>query len=215
MTDRETILSSPRSEWSLSPEAVGLIFDLIDAGKTDNIIEFGSGWSSRCIAQYREIKNSTRGQFFTYENNQTYWAELINGVDVRFCSPCMSSLNHFLVEEMDRVLAESVSWNKYKSMCWADTRSIPVPGEGTFYNDNFEVFRDGLFNLMILDGPNGWGRPMAIPLLRDKLAPNAHILIDDLDDNGIRGRIEKAIDFETVAKGIKVSGKTWALVRVA
>ncbi|MFT7072979.1 hypothetical protein [Patiriisocius sp. Uisw_017] len=154
----------PITNWSISPKEVIHICNDIVINNRTNIIEFGSGFSTICIAQLLKI-NNIKANFISIEDNSDWGAELTR------------ILQNLKLEAYVKIVISSIKevprkYAKETQKIWYDTAIL----EEVFKNIN-------TVDLVIVDGPFGditpFARYSAVPFLKEKLAVNYTIFLDD------------------------------------
>lgn len=154
----------PMTSWSVSPREVLHICNDIVINNRKSIIEFGSGFSTICIAQLLKI-NNIEASFFSVEDNSD-WAN-----DMRKMIDKLGLQNQvkIIIAPIADVPAEFAKKSQTK---WYDTKSIAAEIASI---DNFDV--------VIVDGPFGGSTPFArysaVPFLKPKLSGDFAIFLDD------------------------------------
>jgi predicted O-methyltransferase YrrM len=154
----------PLTNWSMSPTEILHICNDILINKRVNIIEFGGGFSTLCIAKL--IKTYNLDIKFTSVENDLEWVEKIK-----------SQLKMHELEEIVNLvhapiipISNEFSYNGQKA--WYDIESI-----------NQIVSQYNEIDLVIIDGPFGqltpFARFSAIPVLLKKIAANYAVFLDD------------------------------------
>lgn len=154
----------PLTVWSISPKEVLHICNDIVINKRKSIIEFGSGFSTFCIAQVLKV-NNIKASFISVESDKI-WSEDITAI-----------LNQLGLADYVQVIYAPISdsaknISKKEQTKWYDTSSLD---QGTSTIDNFD--------LVIVDGPFGgltpFARYSAVPYLKSRLANDFAIFLDD------------------------------------
>jgi hypothetical protein len=162
MFDNNTFL--PLTKWSISPKEVVHICNDLVINKRKSIIEFGSGFSTVCIAQLLKI-NNIKATFFSVEND-IEWAVELNNI-----------LHHLKLNEYVEIILAPIKdvpiqLAKDTQKKWYDTDIL-----------NMELREVTNFDLVIVDGPFGgitpFARYSAIPFLEKKIALSYSIFLDD------------------------------------
>ena len=148
----------PMRQWAISPDFANLIVNQIKQHQPKVILELGGGIStlisSYCLQQIGDGK--------------------VIAID---------HMQEFATQTRDQITLHQLSQ-------WADVRHAPlakVDLDGASYEWYAPQTFDDLHNidLLIVDGPSQHDNPVnqvrypALPLLKDKLSPNAIILVDD------------------------------------
>lgn len=154
----------PLTSWSISPNEVLHVCNEIIINKRRNIIEFGSGFSTICIAQLLKINNINTA-FFSVENDAN-WAEELNGILKRME---LSDFVKIIVAPIANVPKEFAKANQEK---WYDTEILSQA-----------LSQVETIELVLVDGPFGGTTPFArysaVPFLKNKLTSNYAVFLDD------------------------------------
>jgi 16S rRNA G966 N2-methylase RsmD len=154
----------PLTGWSISPNEVLHVCNDIIINNRRNIIEFGSGFSTICIAQLLKI-NNIETKFYSIENNQD-WANDLNKIIERM------NLKNYVEIIVSQISPISKEYAKEGQEKWYDTSIL---SEALCHFNNV--------GLVLVDGPYGGSTPFArysaIPFLKNKLADNYAIFLDD------------------------------------
>jgi predicted O-methyltransferase YrrM len=155
--------SLPWSEWALRPEALAILLAEIRAGRR-NAVECGSGVSTIVLAR---ALAQVGGTLHALEHDAA-WAECVRSLLRR--------------EGLDRVAP----------VVEAPLRHHPLAAEaGSWYDADAlaELPADGV-DLLLVDGPPAGeprlasGRYPALPVLGERLAADALVVLDDIDRPG-------------------------------
>lgn len=159
----------PITSWSLSPAQVHHICNDIVINKRKNIIEFGAGYSTICIAQLLKI-NKIEAVFFSIEDNLDWINDLKNILE----SLELIEYVTFIHAPLKNIEKEYLYKNQEK---WYDTNAI---FEATENLKNID--------LLIVDGPFGGSTPFArhsaFPFFKNRLSENFAIFLDDTNRSG-------------------------------
>lgn len=161
--------------WGLSEYQLNLIGNLIVTENINNIIEFGTGYSTKFI--FDLLKAINRNDIFieSYENSEKF--QITTDYE-----SCILNLRH-LVECSDESY-EYMFKNKIINKSLFSPRILPpstTNQKNCFYDINENDIALNNYDLLILDGPNGNGRNFAFLYLQNKLKKNSYIFIDDFD----------------------------------
>ena len=154
----------PLTNWSMAPSEILHICNDILINKRVNIIEFGGGFSTLCIAQL--IKIHDLDIKFTTVENDLEWIEKIKSQLI------MHKLGEIvnLVHAPIKPISKEFSYNNQE--VWYDIEII-----------NQLINQYSLVDLIIIDGPFGkltpFARFSAIPVLLEKMATNYAVFFDD------------------------------------
>lgn len=160
------------TSWSISTKEVLHICNDIVINNRKNIVEFGSGFSTICIAQLIK-KEKLDVNFFSVEDNQE-WITILKRKLTELDIEKYVKFVHAPIVEVD---SEIKMKNQLK---WYDTNVL----SNVFYNEKFDC--------IIVDGPPSKFSPYirfsTIPFLKNNLDVNYSIFLDDY-----RRNIEKEI----------------------
>lgn len=154
----------PLTSWSVSPKEILHICNDIVINDRKNIIEFGSGFSTICIAQLLKISHK-KSIFLSIENDANWAVELskiLNRMDLQ-------DYVKIVVAPIADIAQEFAKEGQKK---WYDTQVL-----------SNELSTIDKIDLVIVDGPYGgttpYARYSAIPFLKNKMAINYNIFLDD------------------------------------
>lgn len=160
MFDNQLFL--PLTTWSISPKEILHFCNDIIINDRKNIVEFGAGFSTICIAQLLKISKK-KANFISVENNAA-WA-----ADLRRILQDME-LQDFVQIIDAPITAVPEKFAKAKQEKWYDTEILKTQISAAV-------------DLVIVDGPFGGTTPFArysaIPFLQEKLAADYSIFLDD------------------------------------
>ncbi|WP_339916366.1 class I SAM-dependent methyltransferase [Yeosuana marina] len=154
----------PLTKWSISPKEVLHICNDLVINKRTNIIEFGCGFSTLCIAQLLK-NNRIKASFVTIDN------------DIEWTKELTKILKRLNLEEFVKIIVAPISEveksiSKNEQELWYDFNIL-----------NNELINISNFDLVIVDGPIGaitpYARYSAVPFLKEKLSDNYAIFLDD------------------------------------
>ncbi len=147
----------PTRSYAASPDLLVELVRLIDRALPEQVVELGGGVSSVVIA--RRLAQHGRGRLTTLEHHREYAAATRAELDAFGVAERARVIDAPLVE----LTLEGETWPWY-------TLGAEVPER---------------IDLLFVDGPPGVTRPHArypaVPLLRERLAPGAGVLLDDTD----------------------------------
>ncbi|MBD3583442.1 O-methyltransferase [Flavobacterium selenitireducens] len=154
----------PATNWSISPREVLHICNDIAINDRKNIVEFGSGFSTICIARLLQITKS-EAKFTSVENNKE-WAIKQNGILER-----MGLSHHATVVYAPIVsVAREIALDGQQK--WYDTSAIDIALE-----------RHPDIDVVIVDGPFGgltpFARYSAVPYLKSRITGQFAVFLDD------------------------------------
>jgi len=200
--------------WSLSYSAIFQVAILIARGEVNRIVEFGAGFSTIALAEFLS-QTAYSVTVDSFEHQAEYAVPLnanLSNSDVK-----LNCVNLLQLDDERYVNLFTVSNpNEY-----FHTQSTAVPQErygetrlrNAFYDYDYSQWPDTSVDLIILDGPNGNGRSIAFPLLRDVVRIPGWILIDDYLDYPFLDDLRKVFKFETIYQD-RIAGKEHILVKV-
>ncbi|WP_168801362.1 class I SAM-dependent methyltransferase [Glycomyces buryatensis] len=145
----------PMHGWAVAPDFARYLFTEVTGGKYERVVECGSG-STTVILAYA-MRTMGTGHVVAIENNPHFAAVTRHMLAERGLSAW--------AEVIDAPLAEvDIDGNPWR---WYDTSKLP----------------EGPIDLLLVDGPPGQTGPLArypaLPLLADRLAPDAVVMLDD------------------------------------
>ncbi len=153
----------PLTSWSISPREVLHACNEIVINNRHSVVEFGSGFSTLCIARMLKITGRAT-RFVTVESNAA-WAAELSKILVKMG---LSAFVNIIVAPLAPVSSEFSKGDQ----SWYDTSAI-APNIGT---------KDKI-DMVIVDGPHGatcqYARFPAIPFLKNYLADDFVIFLDD------------------------------------
>lgn len=154
----------PLTTWSICPKEVLHICNDIIINDRKNIVEFGSGFSTLCIAQLLKI-NNIKAIFISVENNENW----VNKITETLRLLELNDYVKFIIAPIEDINPKLAKKNQTK---WYSTNVLDK-----------ELMNIDLIDLVVVDGPNGkltpYSRYTAIPYLREKLSPNYAVFLDD------------------------------------
>ncbi len=159
------------------------LMELLDNYSDDTkirILEFGSGASTKFFIDYNKLYNK-KMEIVSFDDSKK-WCYRIQEGDDKILKLNIRNLIECNDENYEYQIANKIINRKlfYKRMIEPKWRQ-----RNCFYDiQNGDI--EGLFDIVILDGPNGNGRNFAYYYLQNHLNKHAVILIDDYDstDNG-------------------------------
>lgn len=150
----------PVTNWSIPPRLVLHVLNDIVLNDKKNIIEFGSGFSTICIANF--IKTEKREiQFYSIESDENWFNMMRNYLKKMELEPFV-----------EIILAPLDNQRELDNVLWYNLDVL-----------NETLRNSGLFDLVIVDGPVGAlsrnSRLPAIPYLQKKVSRNIKVFLDD------------------------------------
>ena len=162
--------------WGISVdgfEQILKIFSTIDFSKHDryNIVEFGSGTSTRFFVDYIEENNLNNVYITSFEN------------DTRYCTtakhPHLDLKMKKLITCNDNSYVEMFNLKQYNSYRFVDLKKEPEARQRNCFYDIEKNDIPNVVNFMLLDGPSGNGRNFAFLHMLGKLQKDSITFIDD------------------------------------
>ncbi|WP_158645613.1 O-methyltransferase [Stackebrandtia albiflava] len=145
----------PLAGWAASPDLLRYLYELVCTEKRESVVECGSGVTTLVMAY--AMRKQGEGRVVALEHLAEYAAETTTLLERHGLGDWATVLHAPLVE----VKIEDEIWP------WYDPAKIP----------------EGPFDLVVVDGPPAavgeQSRYPAVPLLRDRLASDAVIVLDD------------------------------------
>ncbi len=174
----------PWDGWSLSRTSIIWLAELAIRERLTNIVEFGAGYSTLVLAEYlRQIHPKTK--LMSFEHQPGY------ALSIKTFLPDGSNVQLECVDlwQVDDTTFDQLFWVKDPVAAFKSA-ATPVPAEHThetrlrnvFYHYDFETIAADTVDLVILDGPNGNGRSLAFPFLRNAIHLPGWLLVDDYQD---------------------------------
>jgi spore maturation protein CgeB len=186
----------PHSAWSISKNALKLLIE--KAGhEITGILECGAGYSTLFFAKWMALNNKNI-PIHSFEHNAVFWNKLSKDLqpfpNVNLVMPKLKQLSDYEYGEL--FVSKSPS-DIYRDM------GHPVPIElyhqtrlhNVFYDIEADKFKLYNVNLIIIDGPNGNGRSIAFPLLRDLVRLPIYCLVDDFTHYPFLEEMQKCFEF--------------------
>lgn len=160
----ESEIFLPLTKWSLSPKQVLHICNDICLNNRKTIVEFGLGFSSICIAQLLKV-NKLETQYYCIENNPAW------------------------VEKIKRIINVLQLENNI-TICEVPITDVPInlayKNQQTWYDPQILTDKIGdihNIDLIVVDAPFASNLPFArfsaIPYLKEKIALNYSVFLDD------------------------------------
>lgn len=157
--------------WAISPDMAGLVYAMVMERKPRCIVELGSGVSS-LVTGYALEQLGNGGQVLSLDHDERFSGETVKNLERHGLTPHVRVVHAPL-----RPLAlDGETWD------WYETTALEGVSE---------------IDLLIVDGPiqAGNSREMvrfpALPVLRDRLAPDAVVLLDDTNRRHESAMVER------------------------
>jgi hypothetical protein len=162
----DTSFYLPLTTWSISPSTVMHVLNDIIINDRKCIVEFGSGASTFYIAKLLK-SNKIQASFFSVESNLDWADKIKKQLDLLGLTNYVTIINAS-IQPVDISLALG------EQKLWYDVNVL---------NEHLKTIID--FDLVLVDGPFGDLTPnsrySAVPFLKDKLATNYSVFLDDVD----------------------------------
>lgn len=184
----------PQTGWSMTPQAILHILNIISLNKSKSIIEFGSGATTVYIAKLLQIEHS-EAQFISIESSMEW------------------------KEKMEKQLADN-GLEDYVQIIYAPLEKVDqknaFKNQETWYAT--EILEEAIsdisnFDLVIVDGPFGGSTPYArysaFPFLQEKTTQETVWM---LDDTGRAEEVEILNEWQTLSGLSRHSSKRYALL---
>lgn len=153
--------------WALTPRGLLQAIDLVNRPGVSLVVECGSGTSTLFLARALELKGS--GHVIALEHSQEYLEQTENALQQHGLTE-FAEVRHAPLKEVE-VFGAPYMWYSWSTI--ADLEEI---------------------DLLLVDGPPGdtgtWARYPAYPLLRERLAPGALIVVDDAQRSDEKAMVE-------------------------
>lgn len=190
--------------WGLSLLGFQKLIEILN-NLNDNIkiIEFGSGKSTEFFDDYIS-KSKKNIKIISYDNDINYAYKSINNknVDVRLRK---------LVECSDESI-DNMFFNKKidKLNFFIKKSELSTKQKNNFYDIKDGEIND-IYDLVVLDGPNGNGRNIAFLHLINHLKAGSYVFIDDYTHYDFVERFNQLFDYEIYFENKKGIKKQWEL----
>lgn len=197
----------PHTGGSISVEALDKIVGSVPAPR--RVVEFGAGYSSLFLVQSYEC------EYIAVEHNPAYVAKL---------APHAEAAGLYLIQIdlgiYDRDFVQELHRSDTPRLIYDAEipHEVPEAERGrtglrdAFYDARILDVLVPMPDLIIHDGPNGSGRSIAYPLLRDTAYGPFYIFVDDIQAFGFESRLRQHFEVEELWR-IDAASKTCALFR--
>lgn len=169
--DRSLPLTRP---WAASPDLLHTVARLVLDRRPGTVLEIGSGVSTVILAL--ALRRVGHGRIVSFEHDE-HWLDITR--DLVDAHGVADLVDLRLAPLMDTVLGDD-------------------PGDDTWQWYDQDMLPDGPIGLLLVDGPPGDVQPMsrypAVPLVWDRLAPDAVVVMDDYGRQDERDVVERWID---------------------
>jgi spore maturation protein CgeB len=189
----------PHSDWSISKNALQLIIEKI-GNEISGIVEFGAGYSTLFFAKYMELKNKNI-PIYSFEHNSDFFEKLKKDLQpypfVKLLTPKLKQLSDkeyeelFNTEKPSRVYVKMGNYVPLEQYHYTRLHN-------TFYDTELNQLNLDSVNLAILDGPNGNGRSIVFPLLKDVIKQPFYCLVDDFTHYPFLNEMQRCFDYTKI-----------------
>lgn len=189
----------PHNDWSISKKALQLIIDKI-GNEITGIIEFGAGYSTLFFAKFMDL-NHKNISMYSFEHNADFFEKLKKNLQpylfVNLLTPKLKQLSDKEYEELFNSKNPSSAYvhmgNYVPLEQYHHTRL-----HNTFYETDLNNLKLDNVNLIILDGPNGNGRSIAFPLLKDVIKFPFYCLVDNFTHYPFLNEMQRCFSFTKI-----------------
>ena len=154
--------------------------DLITRKSIHNIVEFGSGYSTIVLSEFIRLLQ-TDNKIESFEHQQLFSSKLI-----QFCSDQNTIIHTCNLRQLKSGTFEELNQSELPQQFFMKISAIVSEEQyndtrikDAFYDFNFDELKLKNIDLIILDGPNGNGRRMCFPLLKNIITLPGYVLLDD------------------------------------
>lgn len=157
--------------WGISRLGFEKLFEILQTIESPKVIEFGSGKSTEFFEDYyNELNSNLTLRSFDDSIEFAYKPSIKSEIEVRLRD---------LVECFDDDLEEMFTKKQIiKSLFIDKTSSLETRQKNNFYKLK-DVDIEGIYDIVLLDGPNGNGRNFAFLYLKNHLEVGSFVFIDD------------------------------------
>ena len=177
--------------WALSPRGMLQAIDLVTRPDVSLALECGSGTSTLFLARALQLKGS--GRLIALEHIE------------EFLEPTIEALKRHGLDDVAEVRH-------------APLTEVEIDGGTYLWYDASSILDIGDIDLLIVDGPPGstgtWARFPAYPLLNERLARSALILVDDLQRSDERAVVDAWLEMGGVSE-LPTYGREQAILQIA
>jgi hypothetical protein len=168
------------------------ISKIILQNNIQNVVEFGSGGSTSFLAAFRQhhvlnfkVTSFDHSQEFSFKGSYEFL-----DLKIRNLVKCND-------EEFERCFRESRFLPQSFEDCQEEQNNFRV--RNSFYGvEDSDI--PGNVDFVILDGPNGNGRSLAFPILKNKISDECFVMIDDEDHYDFLERCQQVFDVDILKK---------------
>lgn len=191
------------------------IIDILDGfDRPINILEFGSGFSTKFFIDYIQKRND-KSCIVSFESDKRY------AYSPKETDTCLTLCIRDLVSCNDNDYHKCIETGVFNKNVFSKHISLPINHPKYWRQRNlFYDIQDqdisGVFDFILLDGPNGNGRNLAYCIMKDHIQPGTYIMIDDCDsrdgsyDYMFRENLESLYNVEKIKEHIyKKRSNVW------
>jgi hypothetical protein len=194
--------------WALSRNALEALAHELSSIPYPRICEFGAGVSTVFLSSYP----TPGGTVDSFESVAGFADRIMGHVDPGRVRLHLRPLRVLSDGDMGALMGGIESPDAFTSM--GRLAGVDELENPRLRNAFYDVERLGdSYDALVLDGPNGNGRSLAFPLLRERLGPGALILIDDCTHYPFIADCGRFFSFDLVAGEIH-GHDSWVLLRV-
>jgi hypothetical protein len=188
------------------PSLIDIIDTLDSYDRPISILEFGSGFSTNFFIDYIK-KRGDNSRIVSFDSDKRYSYKPKDGDTC--LKMCIRELISCKDDDFDKCIQSGVF---YKSVF---SRHISLPTNHPKYWRQRNLFYDiqdddisGVFDFILLDGPNGNGRNLSYCIIKNHIQSGSHIMIDDCNsrdgdyDYKFRENLESLYDVEKIKEHI-------------
>lgn len=165
----------PLTKWAISPSTITHVLNDIIIEDRKCIVEFGSGISTIYIAKLLK-SNKINANFFSVESNSDWVQKITKQLELLDLTAYVT-----IIHAPIQPVKDSISLENQK--LWYDLDAL---------NEQLDSIKD--IDLVLVDGPFGGITPharySAVPFLKDKLAQNYAVFLDDVHRKGEKNIIK-------------------------
>jgi len=170
------------------------ILNILKKKKIKTVVEFGSGGSTQFLCLTRSHLNLDFN-ITSFDHSKDF---SFKG-DFPFLDLKIRNLNKCSDDDFNRCFANSVYPIGDFHDCQNEENNFRV--RNAFYNIDKNDLPENI-DLVILDGPNGNGRSLAFPLIKEKISDECWVMIDDSDHYDFVERCKETFETEVI-KSVK------------
>lgn len=183
--------------WTLSRLALEALQKIINDKKIKRVIEFGSGQSTYLLEDMGV-------EYISFDHDLSYAAKTDNVIISELIQINDLDFNNII---NGKVLYKDVLKNTNKPS------RIHTRMKNCFYNISPDCI-NGLFDLVILDGPNGNGRSVSFEIIKKHLSPNGYFFIDDYNHYPFIDHLKLSFPEAELIDEHSSNGDNWQLYKI-